>query len=92
MNPADHALLLPFDTEEPEFARGFEAGRLWALVREDAGEVEETVHTSNAEMLMRMGEALDRIVIGEELDGTWTRVRVLPEGTEPEPSPRPGFL
>lgn len=34
---AGYALLLPFDTEGPEFARGFEAGRLWALMRDADG-------------------------------------------------------
>lgn len=28
--PGRHALLLAFDTDAPEFARGFEAGRVWA--------------------------------------------------------------
>lgn len=87
MDPAEHALLLPFDTDEPEFARGFEAGRLWAKLREDDEEVEAIVHTTNAEMLLRMGEALGRGVIGEELDEVWTRAKVLPQGSVPEPSP-----
>lgn len=88
----EHALLLPFDTDAPEFARGFEAGRLWALLNHEEGEVEAILHASNAEMLMRMGEALERVVVGEELDGTWTRARVLPSGSAPEPSPGLGHL
>jgi hypothetical protein len=70
-----HALLLAFDTDEPSFARGFEAGALWAdLQADEAAEVEAIVHASNTEMMLRMGEALGRAAVGTELDGTWTRI------------------
>jgi hypothetical protein len=70
-----HALLLAFDTDEPSFARGFEAGALWAdLQADDETEVEAVVHASNTEMAMRMAEALGRGAVGTELDATWTRV------------------
>ena len=68
-----HACLLAFDTEEREFARGFEIGRLWALLRmsppED--EITEYAHGKNAEMLLRMGEATGRRVTSEELGDEW---------------------
>jgi len=68
-----HSLLLPFDTDDPEFARGFEAGRVWALLqlkRDESCEV--VVHVANAEMAIRMGEATGRRVHGEESDdGHW---------------------
>lgn len=92
MDHVEHSLLLAFDTDALEFARGFEAGRLWATIRGEPDEVEAVVHTTNAEMLMRMGEALDRVVVGEEIDGTWTQARVLPQGSIPGPSPGPGYL
>lgn len=92
VDSAEHTLLLAFDTDDPEYARGFEAGRLWAAIREEEGEIEAIVHTANVEMLMRMSEALDRVVVGEEMDATWTRARVLPQGAVPEPSPGPGYL
>lgn len=75
-------LIFPFDTDHPEYARGFEAGRLWALLRSDPGELEETVHASNTEMVLRMAEAVGRDVTGEMLDDTWTLVTV--EACDPE--------
>jgi hypothetical protein len=68
-----HALLLPFDTDHPEFARGFEAGRVWALLQHQPDEeVDVVLHTSNAEIGIRMAEATRRRVRGEEShDGHW---------------------
>jgi hypothetical protein len=68
---AGHACLLPFDTEDAEFARGFEAGRLWALLRTTDDEVVETVHAVNAEMILRLGEATGRHVRAVDLDDNW---------------------
>ena len=80
--PVDgYGCLLPFDSDHPEFARGFEAGRLWALLRAFPDEeVVEYVHASNVEMFMRMGEATGRRVSGEELDERWVAVTFAPCG------------
>ena len=78
-----HGCLLPFDADEPQFARGFEAGRLWALLRERPEEpVEELVHASNAEMILRMGEALAREVRSEDVDEAWIEVFFDPSGVQ----------
>jgi hypothetical protein len=70
--PLDSALLLTFDDETAEFARGFECGRLWALLRDEPDdEVEEYVHAENAEMLLRMAEATGRHVQTEDVDDAW---------------------
>ena len=67
-----HELLLPFDTDDPQFARGFELGRLWNLLRDNpADSIEETVHASNAEMLLRLAEATARSVRTVDIDDTW---------------------
>jgi hypothetical protein len=68
-----HALLLPFDTDHPEFVRGFEAGRIWTSLRLAPDEpLVETVHVDNVEMALRMGEATGRRVQGtEDQDGHW---------------------
>jgi hypothetical protein len=68
---AGHACLLPFDTDDAEFARGFEAGRLWALLRDSDDEVVECIHASNAEMAMRLAEATERNVSATELGHDW---------------------
>jgi len=68
-------MLLPFDTDEPEFARGFEAGRLWTLLREQPDqELEANVSVENAEMVMRIAEATGRHVRSEELGSGWLHV------------------
>jgi hypothetical protein len=72
---SDFAVLVEFDSEHPEFARGFEVGRLWTLLRERPHEVvEEHAHGANAEMLMRLGEATARQVRSEELGEGWLLV------------------
>ncbi len=72
---AGHALLLPFDTDSADFARGFEAGLLWArLQMSDNWPVEGVVHASNTEMVLRMAEATNRRVRGAPLDEVWTEV------------------
>ncbi len=66
-------LVCPFDTDDPEFTRGFEAGVLWATLR--SGEpCEATIHGTNAEMAMRMAEATGRPFCGEDLGDDWLAV------------------
>ena len=68
--------LLPFDTDSTEFARGFEAGRLWALVQSDPDRPVEDVliHAANAEMAMRIGEASGRPFQAVDLGGAWLSI------------------
>ncbi len=77
--------LLAFDTDDKEFARGFEAGRLWALARSEADELEETIRTTNSEMMLRIAEATGRPFSGESVGETWLLVRfggVVPSGLD----------
>ena len=70
-----HGLLLPFDSDDPQFARGFELGHLWALLRELRDEtVTELVHASNTEMLIRIAEATGREFAAKILDETWLEI------------------
>jgi hypothetical protein len=71
----DYALVLPFDTDNPEFIRGVEVGRLWENLKAEPGPYEATVHLSNAEMVIRIAEAQNRTVESEELDDTWMNVK-----------------
>ncbi len=51
------SLILPFDTDSEEFARGFEAGRIWTLMEENPDKIPGLIfHAENAEMIMRMLE------------------------------------
>lgn len=74
MSGEGHALLLPFDTDDPVFRRGVEVGRIWTLLGERDEEVCETVHADTAEMLIRIGEATDRAFRAEELGNGWLEV------------------
>jgi hypothetical protein len=69
-----YALALAFDTNASEFIRGVEVGRLWEQLKSEQGPIEEVVHASNAEMVLRLSEATDRAVRAEELDETWLQV------------------
>jgi hypothetical protein len=72
MAEASYSLALAFDTDDPEFTRGVEIGRLWEQLRAEPDEtVEQQVHATNAEMVLRMGEALDRPVRTSDDDGHW---------------------
>ena len=72
----DLVCLLHFDSEDPEFARGFETGRVWSQLQADPGEpVIEIVHSANAEMLIRMGEATGRAFEADELGDGWMEIR-----------------
>ena len=53
-----YGLVLPFDTDQPEFRRGFEVGNVWAHLHLEHGDREFMVHADNVEMLMRIGESL----------------------------------
>jgi hypothetical protein len=64
-----YGLLLPFDTDEFEFARGFECGTAFTLVRATPPdqEVELVLHPENAEMALRIAEACRRTAQSEPL-------------------------
>lgn len=54
-----YSLLLEFDSNSPEFCRGVEVGRIWEMLKNSEG-FEQTVHSDNVEMIMRMQEATGR--------------------------------
>lgn len=56
------ACVLAFDSDDLEFARGFEAGRLWSILRERPDEeVSEMIGAGNAEMVCRIADSLGRV-------------------------------
>lgn len=52
-----YVLTLPFDTDNPEFIRGAEIGMLWQRLVHGEIPVQATIHSTNAEMMMRIAEA-----------------------------------
>lgn len=79
-----YQLMLQYDTDYPEFVRGFEAGRIWSLLRVVKQEVVPAdeidglpFHATNTEMILRMLEALDLVDEwhAEIVDETWMVLR-----------------
>lgn len=47
------SLLMPFDTDHPEYSRGFELGQLWAALERRPDEHKCTMRDSNTTMIVR---------------------------------------
>lgn len=71
------SLVLAFDTDDPEFTRGFEAGQLWERIERD-GFAEKLVHAENAEMVMRIAEARGLTFTAEDAGDGWLHVALAP--------------
>lgn len=76
-----YGLALAFDTDNEDFVRGVEVGRLWQQLTNDPRKLEATVHTSNTEMIMRIAEAKDRTVRCDIHDDMWMTVVFEERGT-----------
>ena len=78
----DYIMQLAFDSDDPEFARGFEAGLVYGLIYESVqsshlvGSVNVTrpIHANNAEMAMRIAERFDCEFSAEDLDDNFVQV------------------
>jgi hypothetical protein len=85
---AGFSLLLAFDSDDEEFCRGVEAGRLWEQLK-TGEEVHQTIHATNSEMAIRMCESLGREFSAEVLDDTWVEF-IAPEAVWPSLNERQG--
>jgi len=56
-NMDSEEFLLVFDSEDPEFARGFACGEIWACLSDDVAVVKAVITSDCTEMVMRMAEA-----------------------------------
>jgi hypothetical protein len=72
------ALVLAFDTDAPEFARGVEVGRIWERLSLEPEPLVQTIHASNAEMMLRIAEATGRSVSAEIHDEVFATVEFGP--------------
>lgn len=50
-------LMVQYDTDDPEFARGVQVGMIWQLLNGGVEEFEMPVYLTNAEMVLRLCEA-----------------------------------
>lgn len=72
-----YSLILAFPDQSDSFVHGFEAGRVWDALTDAAdGDVVliESVHQANAELYLRMGEALGRAVRWTEYGDIWADI------------------
>lgn len=50
-------MVLQYDTDSPEFARGVQVGMIWQLLHGGVEEFQIPVYASNSEMVLRMADA-----------------------------------
>lgn len=66
-----YGLVLAFDTDDPEFCRGVEIGRLWEALKDERA-FGMTIRASNVEMVMRMAESTRRrMTVEDSPDEYW---------------------
>lgn len=78
----EFGLVLPFDTDDPEFTRGFVCGQAWQLLELGEPYVEMTITSDNLYMFITMADAKGYLIEMEEtgkeasnlLDTEWLRV------------------
>jgi hypothetical protein len=68
---------LRFDTDDPEFVRGFEIGVLWERLT-SSGSCHMAVSASNAEMVMRVAKAVGCQFSGQDLGNDRISVQLHP--------------
>lgn len=71
----EFTLALPFDTDDPVFRRGVEAGMLYEAVRRSPV-VSQLIHADNAEMAIRIAEAAGLPFTAEPLGDDWLDVTI----------------
>jgi hypothetical protein len=71
----EYSLVLAFDTDDPEFTRGFEAGQIWERLERD-GYTSQLVSAGNAEMVMRMADKHGLKFTAEDVGYEWLQVTV----------------
>ena len=67
-----YSMILPFDTDHPEFIRGWECGEIWHTLRHLPGEAtsyRRMVHSASLEMILRMAERLGWTLVEIPYDG-----------------------
>ena len=70
-----HTLLMAFDTDEPEFARGFEIGGLWAALSLAPDSHSVLLHATNETMARRCAVAKNYTVQITPLDDCWIEAK-----------------
>jgi hypothetical protein len=69
-----YRLVLPFDTDDPEFVRGVEVGMLHQRLCSERLPITATIHASNVEMALRLAEAHSASASADELGSDFLSV------------------
>ena len=69
---------MPFDSDHPEFTRGFECGQLWAALSLHPKLHCVTLHSSNFELARRIAKHFNYVVEITQDDNTWINVEFTP--------------
>lgn len=67
-------LVVPFDTDSTEFTRGVEVGIVWQRLQSEPLPITAVVHASNAEMTLRLAEAVGACARADDLGADWLAV------------------
>lgn len=67
-------LIVAFDRDTPDFARGVEVGILWQRLQTDPRPLTAVVHASNVEMTLRLAEAVGASAHADDLGDDWLTV------------------
>lgn len=70
----DYDLVLPFDRDTKDFARGVEVGMLHQRLSVESLPVEAVIHVDNVEMALRLAESHEVAVRADDSDGDWLSV------------------
>lgn len=74
-NEPEFKLVLAFDSDHPEFTRGFEAGMLYmSMGDKHVTKINQLIHDENAEMVIRMSEALGWDFVAQDMDNGWFQI------------------
>lgn len=68
---ADYRMVMPFESDAPEFAMGFEAGGIYACAMSLAPAFVSTIHAGNRAQMQRIAEATSRSVVFTFLNDDW---------------------
>ncbi len=75
MSETGYGLVLPFDTDDAEFARGVEIGILWQRLETEPS-LTTAIKDTNAEMVMRIAEVKTLPFSAEPLADGWLAVTI----------------
>jgi diphthamide synthase (EF-2-diphthine--ammonia ligase) len=70
----DFRLVVAFDSDAPDFTRGVEVGMLYQRLVSENLPISAMVHATNAEMALRLAEAVDVTVRAQDCGEDWLEV------------------